>query len=46
MLNISIESKKKFWRVKQNNFDFRGLHIKIVQKKLLQLNQQILIWPV
>ena len=46
MLNISIEFKKKFWRVKQNNFDFRGQHIKIVQKKVLQLNQQILFWPV
>ena len=40
MLNISIEFKK------QNNFDFRGQHIKIVQKKVLQLNQQILFWPV
>ena len=30
----------------QNDIDFRDQRIKIVQRKILQLNHQILCWPV
>ena len=48
MVKILIEFKKKYWRdeTKWLCFYFHDQHIKIVQKKVLPLNYQILRWPV
>ena len=47
MVRISIEFKKKNPdMMKQNDFDFRDQQLKVVHKKVLPLNHQILCWPV